>query len=144
MTARDVRSRIGRLLPFLTLGPTITPHVRGDSLYWFVEGFITARRYPLSEAVLLDALRPWAAAHSPADLLLVLPALRLASVSLGVIGCSVHEEGGVLRDADDAGSALRWQASTTALVQRRAPCRPLRAAAIRPGPRPLQAMRLRH
>lgn len=58
MVARDVRTRIERMLPFLTLGPTITPHVRGDSLYWFVEGFVTARRYPLSEAVLLDG-RPY-------------------------------------------------------------------------------------
>ncbi|HRN54391.1 MAG TPA: UPF0182 family protein, partial [Gemmatimonadaceae bacterium] len=54
LTARDVRERIGRLVPFLTLGPTITPQLRGDSLYWFVEVFSTARRYPLSEAVLLD------------------------------------------------------------------------------------------
>jgi len=58
MMARDVRARIERLLPFLTLGPTITPHLRGDSLYWFVEAFTTARRYPLSEAVLLDG-RPY-------------------------------------------------------------------------------------
>lgn len=54
MMARDVRTRVEGLLPFLTLGPTITPHLRGDSLYWFVEAFSTARRYPLSEAVLLD------------------------------------------------------------------------------------------
>lgn len=54
MATRDVRERLERLLPFFTLGPTITPHVRGDSLYWFVEAFTTARRYPLAEAVPLD------------------------------------------------------------------------------------------
>ncbi len=50
---RDVEARLRRLLPFLALGPTVTPHVRGDSLYWFLEAFTTAQRYPLSEAVTL-------------------------------------------------------------------------------------------
>lgn len=51
---RDVEARVRRLLPFLEIGPTITPHVRGDSLYWFLEAFTVARRYPLSDAVTLD------------------------------------------------------------------------------------------
>ena len=59
------------------------------------------------EAALLDALRPWSAAHTPADLLVVLPSLRLASVPLSVIGSHVYGEGGLLRDAAHAGSALR-------------------------------------
>lgn len=56
MNVRDVNDRIRALLPFFTLGPTITPHVRGDSLYWFVEAFSTARRYPLADAVTLNGV----------------------------------------------------------------------------------------
>jgi uncharacterized membrane protein (UPF0182 family) len=48
VTARDVRDRVRRLVPFLTAGSTVTPLVRGDSLYWAVELFVTADRYPLS------------------------------------------------------------------------------------------------
>ena len=51
MTTRDVRARIVATVPFLEAGPTITPYIRGDSLYWFVELFVTAARYPLSEGV---------------------------------------------------------------------------------------------
>jgi hypothetical protein len=54
VTHRDVRDRVRHLLPFLSVGPTITPVVRGDSLYWFVELFVTASHYPLSEAVTAD------------------------------------------------------------------------------------------
>lgn len=58
MVARDVEQRLRRLLPFFTLGPTWTPYARSDSLYWFVEAFSAAARYPLSEAVTL-AGRPY-------------------------------------------------------------------------------------
>lgn len=69
LATRDVRDRLARLLPFLTLGPTVTPIVRGDSLYWFVEAFTTARRYPLSEAVTLDG-RPYRYIQHAATLVL--------------------------------------------------------------------------
>jgi uncharacterized protein len=51
VTARDVLRRVGAAVPFLEAGPTIQPYVRVDSLYWFVELFSTAARYPLSEGV---------------------------------------------------------------------------------------------
>lgn len=54
VTTRDVRTRVRRVVPFLAAGPTVTPIVRGDSLYWFVELFVTAANYPLSEAVTAD------------------------------------------------------------------------------------------
>jgi uncharacterized membrane protein (UPF0182 family) len=54
VTSRDVRTRVRRVVPFLAVGPTVTPVVRGDSLYWFVELFSTAAHYPLSEAVTSD------------------------------------------------------------------------------------------
>lgn len=46
---RDVRDRVHALAPFLTLGPTITPVLRGDSLYWAVDLFTTASTYPLAD-----------------------------------------------------------------------------------------------
>ena len=49
MIRRDVRERVGALAPFLTLGNTLTPLVRADSLYWSVELFVVAREYPLAE-----------------------------------------------------------------------------------------------
>jgi uncharacterized membrane protein (UPF0182 family) len=55
---RDVDARLRRLLPFVVLGPTLTPHVRGDSLYWFLDAFTVATRYPLSDAVTLGG-RPY-------------------------------------------------------------------------------------
>ncbi|MBX3175636.1 MAG: UPF0182 family protein [Gemmatimonadaceae bacterium] len=54
VTPRDVRARLRRALPFLAAGPTITPLVRGDSLYWVVDLFVAARRYPLSQPVTAD------------------------------------------------------------------------------------------
>lgn len=54
LTTRDVRQRVRRAAPFVAAGPTVTPLLRGDSLYWFVELFVTARRYPLSMAVTAD------------------------------------------------------------------------------------------
>jgi uncharacterized membrane protein (UPF0182 family) len=46
---RDVFSRLDRLAPFFRAGPTITPLVRADSLYWVVELFSVSREYPLAE-----------------------------------------------------------------------------------------------
>lgn len=54
MSHRDVRDRIHALVPFLEAGPTLVPYVRGDSLYWFLELFVTADRYPLSEDVAMN------------------------------------------------------------------------------------------
>ena len=48
---RDVRERIARIAPFFEIGPTISPLVRGDSLYWIAELFVVARDYPLSERI---------------------------------------------------------------------------------------------
>ena len=48
VTHRDVHERLARIVPFLKAGPTVTPIVRGDSLYWVVELFAVAREYPLS------------------------------------------------------------------------------------------------
>jgi hypothetical protein len=51
VTAREVTSRVQRLVPFLTPGSTVTPLVRGDSLHWVIELFVTASSYPLSESI---------------------------------------------------------------------------------------------
>lgn len=51
---RDVRERISALVPFLTVGPTIAPFVRGDTLYWCAELFSTATAYPLSERLMFS------------------------------------------------------------------------------------------
>ena len=51
VTARDVRTRVQRLVPFLTVGSTVTPIMRGDSLHWVVELFVTSASYPLSESI---------------------------------------------------------------------------------------------
>ena len=48
---RDVRERIRALAPFFTIGPTVLSIVRGDSLYWVADLFVTSDDYPLSEAV---------------------------------------------------------------------------------------------
>lgn len=64
MTQRDVRRRLEVSLPFLEAGPTITPLLRGDSLYWFVELFVTAARYPLSEGVNFNGRELRYAAHA--------------------------------------------------------------------------------
>ncbi len=64
VTTRDVRARVRRVVPFLSAGPTATPVVRGDSLYWFVDLFATAARYPLSEAVTSDGERIRYAKHA--------------------------------------------------------------------------------
>jgi uncharacterized membrane protein (UPF0182 family) len=49
---RDVRERIEALAPFFTIGPTLLAAVRGDSLYWVADLFVTSDEYPLSEAVM--------------------------------------------------------------------------------------------
>lgn len=64
VTSRDVRGRVRRLLPFLAAGPTVTPVVHGDSLSWFVELFVTAREYPLSQPVTADGREVHYARHA--------------------------------------------------------------------------------
>lgn len=64
MTTRDVRARLHATVPFLEAGPTLTPHIRGDSLYWFVELFVTAARYPLSDGVNFNGRDVRYAAHA--------------------------------------------------------------------------------
>jgi hypothetical protein len=49
---RDVSSRIAALAPFLLLGPTISPLIRGDSLYWVAELYSTSRFYPLTRRLM--------------------------------------------------------------------------------------------
>ncbi len=49
---RDVGERVSAVVPFLIAGPTIAPVVRGDSLYWVVELFTTARFYPLADRLI--------------------------------------------------------------------------------------------
>lgn len=51
VTHRDVRERLALLTPFFTVGPTVTPVIRGDSLHWIAELFTTSSYYPLSEAL---------------------------------------------------------------------------------------------
>lgn len=46
---RDVRDRLHEIVPFLTAGPTITPLIRADSLFWVAELFTTSDTYPLSD-----------------------------------------------------------------------------------------------
>ena len=48
---RDARDRIEALAPFFTIAPTLQTIVRGDSLYWVADLFVTSDDYPLSEAV---------------------------------------------------------------------------------------------
>jgi uncharacterized membrane protein (UPF0182 family) len=51
VTSLNVHERVMRLVPFLSPGPTITPVVREDSLYWVTELFTTSDDYPLSAAI---------------------------------------------------------------------------------------------
>jgi hypothetical protein len=51
VTSLNVHERVMRLAPFLAPGPTITPVVREDSLYWVTELFIASGDYPLSAAI---------------------------------------------------------------------------------------------
>ena len=59
------------------------------------------------EIQLLNALKPWAAAHSPSDILHVLPALYLDLIPLGALRAHVQSEDGILRDASNPSSPLR-------------------------------------
>ncbi len=54
ITERDALARLARVVPFLERGETITPVVRGDSLYWVVELFATSTEYPLSELLRIE------------------------------------------------------------------------------------------
>lgn len=49
---RGVRERVQALVPFLTVGPSIVPLIRDDSLYWVAELFTTARAHPLSDRLM--------------------------------------------------------------------------------------------
>lgn len=64
ITHRDVRERLQAVVPFLHVGSSITPHLRGDSLYWFADLFVTANRYPLSKALVLDGRAVHYARHA--------------------------------------------------------------------------------
>ncbi len=46
---RDVRERIEALVPFFSVGHPLLAAVRGDSLYWIADVFVTSDDYPLSE-----------------------------------------------------------------------------------------------
>jgi hypothetical protein len=52
---RDARDRIEAIVPFFTIAPTLQAVVRGDSLYWVADLFVTSDDYPLSEAVVFAA-----------------------------------------------------------------------------------------
>jgi uncharacterized membrane protein (UPF0182 family) len=51
VSSLNVHERVLRLAPFLAPGPTITPIVREDSLYWVTELFVATMDYPLSEPI---------------------------------------------------------------------------------------------
>lgn len=66
---RDVRARLERVLPFLRAGNALTPVLRGDSLYWFVELFTTARAYPLSLPISVEGREVRYARHAATAIL---------------------------------------------------------------------------
>ena len=53
VSRRDVRERVGALLPFFTQGTLIFPIVAGDSLFWVVDLYSASSTYPLSKRVLV-------------------------------------------------------------------------------------------
>jgi uncharacterized membrane protein (UPF0182 family) len=58
---RDAAERVAAMAPFFVMGGTVTPLLRGDSLYWVAELFSTSRFYPLSERLMFaGAFRPYA------------------------------------------------------------------------------------
>ncbi len=69
VTHRDVRARLGQLVPFLRPGGSLTPYLRGDSLYWFVELFVTATSYPLSVALPVEGTEARYARHAATALI---------------------------------------------------------------------------
>lgn len=64
VTTRDAVTRLARLAPFLAQGETVTPVVRGDSLYWVIELFATSEAYPLSERILVGGRMVHYAQHA--------------------------------------------------------------------------------
>jgi hypothetical protein len=64
LSDRDVRTRVARVVPFLTVGNTVTPVVRGDSLHWVVELFVTSATYPLTQALAPFGERTHLARHA--------------------------------------------------------------------------------
>lgn len=69
VTHRDVRERLGQLVPFLRVGSSLTPYVRADSLYWFVELFVTAADYPLSVPLTVEGREVRYARHAATAML---------------------------------------------------------------------------
>jgi uncharacterized membrane protein (UPF0182 family) len=49
---RDVAERLKELAPFLLVGPTVLPVVRGSSLYWVAELYTTSQFYPLTRQLI--------------------------------------------------------------------------------------------
>lgn len=45
---RDLRERLGALVPFFVQGETISPAIHGDSIYWIVNLYSASPDYPLS------------------------------------------------------------------------------------------------
>ncbi len=54
VTVRDVRERVGRLVPGLRAGSQVVPLVYADSLLWAIDLYAVSATYPLSEHVLLN------------------------------------------------------------------------------------------
>jgi uncharacterized membrane protein (UPF0182 family) len=48
---RDVRERVGALLPFFAIGTRVFPIVHADSLLWTVDVYATTRNFPLARRV---------------------------------------------------------------------------------------------
>jgi uncharacterized membrane protein (UPF0182 family) len=46
---RDVRDRVGTMMPFFSQGSVVTPIVLGDSLFWCVDLYAASSFYPLSQ-----------------------------------------------------------------------------------------------
>src|SRR5690606_12287092 len=89
MTHRDVAERIARVAPFFRAGPTVTPLVRGDSLYWVVELFAVAREYPLADRSSFAGARAQYVQHAATAVLqaqsgrvMLLPALAADSLTV--------------------------------------------------------------
>ena len=53
---RDVRERLAQFAPFFVTGPTVTPLVLADSLYWVAELFVVAPEYPLAERLSFEGV----------------------------------------------------------------------------------------
>jgi len=53
ISRRDIRERVGALMPFFTQGRDVEPLLVGDSLYWGIDLYSTSDMYPLSRRVML-------------------------------------------------------------------------------------------